>query len=66
MTAIEHKPRDRVANFGEYEELDLFGIPTGRVAIVEADEKLPDAAIGYTWLFVWILVLNPPRDRPIA
>ncbi|HTV27167.1 MAG TPA: hypothetical protein VMF32_05255, partial [Xanthobacteraceae bacterium] len=49
MALIEHQSGDPAPNSGEYEELNVFGTPTGRIAVVAKDEKLPAAGRGFTW-----------------
>ncbi len=58
MALSEHQPSGPAPSTGEYEELNIFGTPTGRVAVVEKDEELPDAARGFSW--------RPLGDRPVA
>lgn len=49
MVYTEYLPGDRAPGSGEYEELNVFGTPTGRVAAVAKDEELPAAPRGFTW-----------------
>lgn len=49
MASSEHKPGGPAPDVGEYEELNVFGTQTGRVAVVEKDEELPAAARGFSW-----------------
>jgi len=34
---------------GTYEELNIFGVPTGRRVTVRDDEELPRSARGFRW-----------------
>jgi hypothetical protein len=58
MALSEHQPGGRAPASGEYEELNVFGTPTGRVAVVEKDEELPGAARAFSWRRL--------GDRPVA
>jgi hypothetical protein len=49
MAFTEYQPGDRPPGPGEYEELNVFGSPTGRIAAVAKDEELPAAPRGFTW-----------------
>jgi hypothetical protein len=49
MALYEYQPGGRAPSAGEYEELNVFGTPTGRVAVMEKDEELPYAARGFSW-----------------
>lgn len=58
MALSEYQPGGCAPDTGEYEELNVFGTPTGRIAAVEKDEQLPATARGFSW--------RPLRDRPVA
>jgi hypothetical protein len=45
----EHQPGTRAPVTGHYEELNIFGTPTGRVEHVREGEHLPDGPRGFTW-----------------
>jgi len=49
MLLPEHRPGDPAPSSDAFEELNVFGTPTGRVAVVTKGEKLPDSARGFTW-----------------
>ena len=49
MASTEHKPGDPVPVTGHYEELNVFGSPTGKVHHATEGEPLPDAPRGFTW-----------------
>lgn len=49
MAAREHRPGEHVPSAGKYEELNVFGTPTGKVAAMRQDETLPGAPRGFTW-----------------
>lgn len=60
---IEHQPGDFVPSSGEYEELNVFGTPTGRIAELAKDEQLPGSPRGYTWRPVARLSVAELRNR---
>jgi hypothetical protein len=45
----EHQPGDRAPATAHYEELNVFGSPTGTVVHVHAGNKLPPAPRNFTW-----------------
>jgi hypothetical protein len=45
----EHQPCDLAPATDHYEELNIFGARTGKVAHVVAGEPLPKAPRGFTW-----------------
>jgi hypothetical protein len=49
MAFCEHQPGEPAPCSGAYEELNVFGTATGRVAVVAKDEALPSAARGFSW-----------------
>ena len=49
MAFTDHVPGEPAPRAGVYEELNVFGTPTGRLAVVAKDEEFPDAARGFTW-----------------
>jgi len=58
MALSEHQPGGRAPGNGEYEELNVFGTPTGRIVVVAKDEELPATARGFSW--------RPLGERTIA
>ena len=44
----EHQPDTHVAVSGHYEELNIFGTPTGRAEHVREGERLPHAPRGFS------------------
>ena len=42
-------PNHPAPEAGDYEELNIFGTPTGKVATVAEGEPVPAAPLGYTW-----------------
>jgi hypothetical protein len=46
---VEHLPGDRAPATDHYEQLNIFGTPTGQVVQVTEGEPLPAAPRGYTW-----------------
>ena len=49
MERREYPPGDRAPDNGRYEELNVFGAPTGRTATMEQGQELPPAPQGFTW-----------------
>lgn len=49
MAFTEYQPGDRAPDAGEFEELNVFGTPTGRVATLAKDDPFPVTARGFTW-----------------
>jgi hypothetical protein len=49
MEEHEHLPGEPARRAGRYDDLNVFGTHTGRVAHVEAGEYLPAAPRGFTW-----------------
>jgi hypothetical protein len=45
----EHNPGDRAPATGDYEQLNVFGTPTGWVVHVREGEPLPAAPSHHTW-----------------
>jgi hypothetical protein len=45
----EHTPGTRALVTGHYEELNVFGSPTGKVKNVQEGERLPHAPRGFSW-----------------
>ena len=45
----EHQPGTQAPATGRYEQLNIFGTPTGVVEHVREGERLPDAPRGFTW-----------------
>jgi hypothetical protein len=45
----EHQPGSNAPATGRYEQLNVFGTPTGRLAHVREGEQLPSAPRGFTW-----------------
>jgi hypothetical protein len=50
--ADEHRPGDPAPETGHYEELNVFGSPTGRVHHATDGESLPPSPRGFTWRLV--------------
>jgi hypothetical protein len=46
---IEHRPGERALMPGVYEELNVFGTPTGRLALMAAGDQIPAAPRGFRW-----------------
>lgn len=49
MQSDERQPGEAASNEGAYEELNIFGTPTGRTVLMAAGDRLPDAPRGFTW-----------------
>jgi hypothetical protein len=45
----EHQPGDRAPATAHYEELDVFGSPTGAVVHVREGDTLPGAPRSFMW-----------------
>ena len=45
----EHRPGDCTPVTGRYEELNVFGTPTGKIEHVREGERLPHAPQGFSW-----------------
>ena len=45
----EHQPGTHAPATGHYEELNVFGSPTGKVEHVVKGERLPRTPIGFSW-----------------
>jgi hypothetical protein len=45
----EHQPGTRAPRTGRFEELNVFGSPTGKVEHVREGEHLPPAPQGFSW-----------------
>jgi hypothetical protein len=52
MEPHEHRPGEPAIRAGRYEELNVFGSPTGKVTHVVEGEALPAAPLGFTWRHV--------------
>jgi hypothetical protein len=48
----EHRPGAPAPRTGHYEELNVFGTPTGKVVHAEEGSKLPAAPRGFSWRHV--------------
>ena len=45
----EHQPGDRAPATAHYEELNVFGTPTGAVVAVREGDRFPPAPRSFTW-----------------
>jgi hypothetical protein len=45
----EHQPGTHAPITGYFEELNIFGSPTGKVVHVQAGERLPHAPLRFSW-----------------
>jgi hypothetical protein len=45
----KHQPGDRAPATAHYEELNVFGSPTGAVVHVREGDRLPGAPRSFTW-----------------
>jgi hypothetical protein len=52
MEPHKHRPGEPAFRSGQYEELNVFGSRTGRMAHVEEGKELPGAPRGFTWRHV--------------
>jgi hypothetical protein len=58
MALPDQQPGERPASPGIYEELNVFGTPTGRLVLAATDGELPDVPRGFTW--------RPLSERSLA
>jgi hypothetical protein len=49
MAVIEHRPGERALMSGVYEELNVFGTPTGKLMFMAAGDQIPAAPRGFLW-----------------
>lgn len=49
MTSDDHRPGERAPSAGLYRELNVFGSPTGKMALMTEGNQLPDSPRGFTW-----------------
>ncbi len=49
---MEHKPGDTAPMTGAYEQLNVFGTPTGKTVHVREGEPLPAAPRGHSWKII--------------
>ena len=52
MDDRERRPGAAAPSTGHYEELNVFGNPTGKVVHAEEGSKLPAAPRGFSWRHV--------------
>jgi hypothetical protein len=52
MADREHQPGAPAPRTGRYQELNVFGTPTGKVVDAEEDSRLPAASRGFSWRHV--------------
>jgi hypothetical protein len=52
MDSNEHRPGDQARHSGEYEELNVLGLPTGWSIYAEQGAALPPLPRGFTWRHV--------------
>jgi hypothetical protein len=45
----EHLPGERAPATGHYEELNVFGTPTGKTTHAQEGDRLPPAPFGFRW-----------------
>jgi hypothetical protein len=45
----EHLPGARAPAAGHYEELNIFGSPTGKTTHTQEGDRLPLAPLGFRW-----------------
>jgi hypothetical protein len=48
----EHQPGAHAPITGHFEELNIFGSPTGRVEPAQEGERLPPAPLGFSWRLI--------------
>src|SRR5579872_6730367 len=54
----DHLPGERAAETGRFEELNIFGTPTGKLTHADRGERLPVAPQGFTWRRSTIELVN--------
>jgi len=47
----EHQPGEPASRAGRYDELNVFGTPTGKVTHVREGEELPHSPRGFSWRY---------------
>ena len=52
MTVDDQKPGDPASSCGRYQELNVFGMATGKVALMIEGDELPASPRGFTWRLV--------------
>ncbi len=55
MASTEHDPGELVLVAGHYEELNVFGTPTGRRTTLVKGDRMPAAPRGFTWRLVEVI-----------
>jgi hypothetical protein len=45
----QHQPGERASETGQFEELNIFGTPTGKIIDAQQGERLPILPRGFTW-----------------
>ena len=58
MAPSAYQPGKPAPRAGQYEELNVFGSPTGRMALMAEGDQLPPAPRGFTW--------RPLAERSVA
>jgi hypothetical protein len=58
MALEEHRPGERAPYSGHYEQCDVLGVRTGKVAYVREGDELPAAPLGFAW--------RPPTRRSVT
>ena len=66
MDVSEHQPGDLAPVAGAYEELNIFGSPTGSAAILQQGERIPLSPRGFTWRLLSDLPQDVLRARAAA
>jgi hypothetical protein len=49
MAGTGYRPGESAPSSGQYQELNIFGAPTGRMALMAEGAQLPAAPRGFTW-----------------
>jgi hypothetical protein len=49
MALSTYQPGETARCSGQYQELNIFGAPTGRIALMAEGEKLPTSPRGSSW-----------------
>ena len=63
MVHDEFVPGEQAPSFGLYQELDVYGTPTGRVVAMVQEETFPAAPRGFKWRALTELSVSELRAK---
>lgn len=49
MALNTYNPDENARSSGQYQELNIFGAPTGRIALMTEGDRLPSSPRGFSW-----------------